>query len=84
MATNFFNNSQHVNISLITLKVSAVCTVQDYPNVIKFHEAKLRLSQNKVVHEQKDKECQKISLIFQIQVQLRQAPSTISLLSYDI
>jgi len=24
----FFNNNQHVKISLITLKVSAVCTVQ--------------------------------------------------------
>ena len=40
MTTNYFNNSQHVNISLITLKVSAVCTVQ-YPNVVKFHEAKI-------------------------------------------
>jgi len=40
----------------MTLKVSAVCTVQQYP-VIKFHEAKLGLSQNKVVHEQKDRKC---------------------------
>jgi len=24
------------------LKVSAICTVQQYPNVIKFHEGKLR------------------------------------------
>ena len=42
MATNSFNNNQHVKISLITWKVSAVCTVQQSPNVIKFHEAKLR------------------------------------------
>jgi len=33
----FFNK-----ISLIALRVSAVCTVQQYPNVQKFHEAKLR------------------------------------------
>jgi len=32
----------YVKISLINLKVSAICTVQQYPNVIKFHEAKLR------------------------------------------
>jgi len=31
----------YVKISLINLKVSAICTVQQYPNVIKFHEAKL-------------------------------------------
>jgi len=31
-----------VKISLINLKVSAICTVQQYPNVIKFHEGKLR------------------------------------------
>ena len=29
-------------ISLISLKVSAVCTVQQHPNDIKFQEAKLR------------------------------------------
>ena len=28
--------------SLISLKVSAICTVQQYPYVIKFHEGKLR------------------------------------------
>jgi len=32
----------YVKISLINLKVSAICTVQQYPNVIKFHEGKLR------------------------------------------
>jgi len=32
----------YVNISLTNLKVSAIPTVQHYPNVIKFHEAKLR------------------------------------------
>ena len=32
----------YVKISLISLKVSAICTVQQYPNVIKFHESKLR------------------------------------------
>jgi len=35
--TNFY-----VKISLINLKVSAICTVQQYPNVIKFHEGKFR------------------------------------------
>jgi len=57
VATNFFNNTQYVKISLITLKDSMVCTVetstvQQYPNVIKFHESK---HSEKVVHEQKDK-----------------------------
>jgi len=33
----------YVKIFLIILKVSAICTVQLYPNVIKFHEGKLRL-----------------------------------------
>ena len=55
VATNFLNNNQHVKVSLITLKVSAVWTVQQYPNVIKFHGAKLGLSYTKVVHEKKDK-----------------------------
>jgi len=32
----------YVKISLINLKVSAICTVQQYPNVIKFYEVKLR------------------------------------------
>jgi len=32
----------YVKISLITLKVSAICTVQQYPNVMKFHEGKSR------------------------------------------
>jgi len=31
-----------VKISLINLKVSAICMVQQYPNLIKFHEGKLR------------------------------------------
>jgi len=34
--------NNYVKISLISLKVSAICTVQQYPNVIKFHEGKLR------------------------------------------
>jgi len=32
----------YVKISLISLKVSAICTVQQYPTFIKFHEGKLR------------------------------------------
>jgi len=32
----------YVKISLINLKVSAICTVQQNPNVIKFNEGKLR------------------------------------------
>jgi len=32
----------YVKIYLINLKVSAICTVQQYPNVIKFPEGKLR------------------------------------------
>ena len=32
----------YVIISLINLKVSAICTVQQYSNVKKFHEGKLR------------------------------------------
>jgi len=32
----------YVKISLINLKVSAICTVQQYSNVIKFHEGKWR------------------------------------------
>ena len=32
----------YVKISPINSKVSATCTVQQYPNVIKFHEDKLR------------------------------------------
>ena len=57
MATNFSNNSQHVKISLITLKVSAVCTVQQYHNVIKFHEAKLRPVSEKCATRKKHKKC---------------------------
>jgi len=30
----------YVKISLISLKVSWICMVQQYPNVIKFHEGK--------------------------------------------
>jgi len=32
----------YVKIALINLKVSAICTVQQYPNVIKCDEGKLR------------------------------------------
>jgi len=32
----------YAKISLVSLKVSAICTVQQYPNIIKFHERKLR------------------------------------------
>jgi len=32
--------NSYVKISLINLKVSAICTVQQYPNVIKFHKGK--------------------------------------------
>ena len=32
----------YVTISLINLKVLAIFTVQQYPNVLKFHEGKLR------------------------------------------
>jgi len=32
----------YVKISLINLKVSAICTVQHCPIVIKFHEGELR------------------------------------------
>jgi len=31
----------YVKISLITLKVSVICTVQQYPNVIQFPKGKL-------------------------------------------
>jgi len=52
--TNFY-----VKISLSSLKVSALCTVQQYSNVIKFHEGKLRpnfvSAWDKIVHEQTDK-----------------------------
>jgi len=41
---NFFNNNQHVKISLFTSEVSAVCTVQHYPAVTKFHDVKLMTS----------------------------------------
>jgi len=32
----------YVKISLINLKVSVICMVQQHPNVIKFHEGNLR------------------------------------------
>jgi len=32
----------YVKISLINMKVSAICTGQQYSNVIKFHAGKLR------------------------------------------
>jgi len=32
----------YVKISLINLKVSAICAVQQYPNIIKFHEGKFQ------------------------------------------
>jgi len=69
VTTNSFNNTQHVRISLINLKVSAVCTFQHCPNVIKFHEAKLRPVSEKsyslqcrlllveALHQQKDEKC---------------------------
>jgi len=38
-----WRGTNYVKISLINLNVSAICTVQQYPNVIKFHEGKLRL-----------------------------------------
>ena len=44
---------------LINLKVSAICTVHRYPNVIKFHEGKLRPVQDKIAHELIDKKCLK-------------------------
>jgi len=37
----FRGTNCYVKISLINLKVSEICTVQQYPNVIKFHEGKL-------------------------------------------
>jgi len=48
-----------VKISLISLKVPAIYTVQWYPNVIKFHEGKLNPVSDKIVHEQIDKKCLK-------------------------
>jgi len=51
VAANFFSNNQHVKTSLIILKVSAVCTVQQYPNVI----VSWGLSREKMAHEQKDR-----------------------------
>jgi len=32
----------YLNISLNNLKVSAICAVQQYPNVMKFHEGQLK------------------------------------------
>jgi len=49
-----------VKISLINLEVSTICTVQQYSNVIKFHEGKLRPVWYKIVHEQIDKNALKI------------------------
>ena len=49
-----------VKISLINFKVSAIFTVQQYSNVIRFHEDKLRPVQDKLVHEQIDKNALKI------------------------
>jgi len=37
-----WRGTNFVKISLINFKVSAICTVQQYSNVIKFHEGKLR------------------------------------------
>jgi len=37
----------YVKISVINLKVSAICTVQQYPNVIKFIRANCGLSKTK-------------------------------------
>jgi len=49
-----------VKISLISLKVSAIFTVQQYPKVIKFYEGKLRPVWEKILHEQIDKNSLKI------------------------
>ena len=49
----------YVKISLINLKVSAICTGQRYSNVIKLHAGKLRPVWDKIVHEQIDKKCPK-------------------------
>ena len=51
----------YVKISHSNLKVSVILTVQKYPNIIKFHEGKLRQNfvtvWDKMVHEQIDKKC---------------------------
>jgi len=47
----------YAKISLFSLQVSAICTAQQHPNVIKFHEGKLRPVYEKMVHEQIDKKC---------------------------
>ena len=51
----FFNNSQHVKISLITLKVSAVCTVHHTLILQSFTRPNWGLSLKKAVHKQKEK-----------------------------
>jgi len=43
----------------LNLEVPAICTVQRYPNVIKFHEGKLRPVWDKIVHKQIDQKCLK-------------------------
>jgi len=48
----------YVKISLINLKVSAICKVQQYPNAIKFMMANWGLSE-KIVHEKIDNKCLK-------------------------
>jgi len=50
----------YVTISLANVKVSAICTVQQYPLVIKFHEGKFRPVKVKIVHEQIDENALKI------------------------
>jgi len=70
----------YVKISLINFKVSAICTVQQYPNVIKFHECKLRPVQDKIVHEQIDKKCLKNTNISNY---LPSWPSSIFVIEYQ-
>ena len=53
----------YVKISLTNLKVSAICRVQQYSNVIKFHEGKLRPVEDQIVHEQTNRICLKIRTV---------------------
>ena len=51
----------YVKISLISLNVSAICTVQQYPNVYKVSWGQIEacLRQNSRLYEQIDKKCLK-------------------------
>jgi len=42
----------YVKISLISLDVSAIFTVETYPNVTKFHDGKSRPVYDKIIQEQ--------------------------------